>query len=183
MFVRPITRAAVCRHSMGGGVLNSTTTTMAASWLGHRLSLPTTASASSIGAATTSLGARWITSTSFILPDPTVHEGERRHVSNLQLTKIVATIGPTSEQAEPLRRVVDAGMRIMRLNFSHATKDEVELRMTNLALAQVCMNQQYQPVPRGKSSLRVVFSCLGHWQHSPRWISALLSFGAVSILS
>ena len=73
--------------------------------------------------------------TSFHLPDPTIacSSGRTYH----QLTKIVATIGPTSEQEEPLRRVVHAGMKIMRLNFSHATKEEVELRMKNLALAQV----------------------------------------------
>ncbi|KAG7346523.1 pyruvate kinase [Nitzschia inconspicua] len=53
-----------------------------------------------------------------------------------QLTKIVATIGPTSEQLEPLQKVVQAGMKIMRLNFSHATKEEVELRIKNLALCQ-----------------------------------------------
>lgn len=73
--------------------------------------------------------------TTFHLPDPTVacSSGRTYH----QLTKIVATIGPTSEQEEPLRRVVHAGMKIMRLNFSHATKEEVELRMKNLALSQV----------------------------------------------
>jgi hypothetical protein len=54
-----------------------------------------------------------------------------------QLTKIVATIGPTSEQLEPLQKVVKAGMKIMRLNFSHATKEEVELRLKNLSLSQV----------------------------------------------
>lgn len=54
----------------------------------------------------------------------------------LSLSKIVATIGPTSEQEEPLKKVVDAGMKIMRLNFSHATTDEVELRLKNLALSQ-----------------------------------------------
>ena len=53
------------------------------------------------------------------------------------LTKIVATIGPTSEQAEPLKKVVEAGMKIMRLNFSHATTEEVELRLKNLAASQV----------------------------------------------
>jgi len=52
------------------------------------------------------------------------------------LTKIVATIGPTSEQLEPLQKVVKAGMKIMRLNFSHATKEEVELRLKNLSLSQ-----------------------------------------------
>jgi len=50
-----------------------------------------------------------------------------------QLTKIVATIGPTSEQLPVLQQVVRAGMSVMRLNFSHATVEEVELRVGNLA--------------------------------------------------
>ena len=73
--------------------------------------------------------------TSFDLPDPAApHTSENKP---FQLTKIVATIGPTSEQLEPMRKVVNAGMKIMRLNFSHATVEEVELRMKNLALCQV----------------------------------------------
>jgi pyruvate kinase len=54
-----------------------------------------------------------------------------------KLTKIVATIGPTSEQLPVLQEVVKSGMRIMRLNFSHATVEEVELRTKNLRLCQV----------------------------------------------
>lgn len=54
-----------------------------------------------------------------------------------QLTKIVATIGPTSEQFDVLQDVVKGGMRIMRLNFSHATTDEVELRVSNLQKCKV----------------------------------------------
>jgi hypothetical protein len=69
--------------------------------------------------------------TTFNLPDPAAQTNAH------QLTKIVATIGPTSEQEEPLKKVVEAGMKIMRLNFSHATTDEVELRLKNLALSQV----------------------------------------------
>ena len=69
--------------------------------------------------------------TTFNLVDPATMT--RRH----QLTKIVATIGPTSEQEEPLKKVVQAGMKIMRLNFSHATTEEVELRLKNLATSQV----------------------------------------------
>ena len=53
----------------------------------------------------------------------------------LPLSKIVATIGPASEELPVLPQVVDAGMRLMRLNFSHATEEEVELRMKNLALS------------------------------------------------
>ena len=76
--------------------------------------------------------------TSFDLPDPAApHTSENKP---FQLTKIVATIGPTSEQLEPMRKVVNAGMKIMRLNFSHATVEEVELRMKNLALCQASIN-------------------------------------------
>jgi pyruvate kinase len=73
--------------------------------------------------------------TSFELPCPT--EAQANGKRAFQLTKIVATIGPTSEQLEPLREVVEAGMKIMRLNFSHATTEEVELRLANLAQCQV----------------------------------------------
>ena len=34
-------------------------------------------------------------------------------------TKIVATIGPASETYEKLLEMVDAGMNVMRVNFSH----------------------------------------------------------------
>jgi pyruvate kinase len=87
-----------------------------------------------------SRGARQL-KTSFDLPDPTIDNptGEKKY----QLTKIVATIGPTSEQLEPLKKVVQAGMKIMRLNFSHATIEEVELRMKNLALSEVSFMSCY----------------------------------------
>lgn len=71
--------------------------------------------------------------TTFELVDPTGIDRK----DAFQLTKIVATIGPTSERLEPLRGVVRAGMKVMRLNFSHATTEEVELRLKNLALCQV----------------------------------------------
>jgi hypothetical protein len=56
-----------------------------------------------------------------------------------QLTKIVGTIGPTSEQLPVLQKLVHSGLRVMRLNFSHATIEEVELRVKNLRLCQVRM--------------------------------------------
>lgn len=39
-------------------------------------------------------------------------------------TKIVATIGPASRDPETLVRMVDAGMDVARLNFSHGTAEE-----------------------------------------------------------
>lgn len=47
-------------------------------------------------------------------------------------TKIVGTIGPVSENFETLQQVVSEGLRIMRINFSHATYEEATLRINNL---------------------------------------------------
>ena len=86
--------------------------------------------------------------TRFHLPDPASpdeHSSTTRKFSP-KLTKIVATIGPTSEQLPVLQEVVKNGMRIMRLNFSHATTEEVELRMGNLTKCRVSKNEQQQPL-------------------------------------
>ncbi|KAL7522670.1 hypothetical protein ACHAWX_007356, partial [Stephanocyclus meneghinianus] len=75
---------------------------------------------------------------SFDLPDPRPSMSYQTSLDyssnkwNPPLSKIVATIGPTSEQLDVLQDVVRCGMRIMRLNFSHATVEEVELRVRNL---------------------------------------------------
>lgn len=53
-----------------------------------------------------------------------------------RLTKMVTTIGPTSEQFPVMQELVNQGLRIMRLNFSHATVEEVELRVKNLTNCQ-----------------------------------------------
>jgi pyruvate kinase len=37
----------------------------------------------------------------------------------MKQTKIVATIGPASESKDTLRKMVEAGMNVVRLNFSH----------------------------------------------------------------
>jgi pyruvate kinase len=42
----------------------------------------------------------------------------------MRRTKIVATIGPASRDPEVLVRMVDAGMDVARLNFSHGTAEE-----------------------------------------------------------
>jgi pyruvate kinase len=47
-----------------------------------------------------------------------------RYLDAMRRTKIVATIGPASREPETLVRMVEAGMDVARLNYSHGTLDE-----------------------------------------------------------
>lgn len=47
-------------------------------------------------------------------------------------TKIVATIGPATESKEKLLKLVEAGLNVMRLNFSHGDFAEHQIRVDNL---------------------------------------------------
>ncbi|MCK2084383.1 pyruvate kinase, partial [Aeromonas sp. 3925] len=42
----------------------------------------------------------------------------------MKKTKIVCTIGPKTESKEMLGKMLDAGMNVMRLNFSHGDYEE-----------------------------------------------------------
>ena len=50
----------------------------------------------------------------------------------IRRTKIVATIGPASRSPEVLEKLVDAGMNVARLNFSHGTRADHEETVRNL---------------------------------------------------
>ncbi|MDO5725732.1 MAG: pyruvate kinase [Tissierellia bacterium] len=47
----------------------------------------------------------------------------------LKKTKIVCTIGPASESEEMLEKLMKAGMNVCRLNFSHGTHEEHQMRI------------------------------------------------------
>lgn len=49
----------------------------------------------------------------------------------MKKTKIVCTIGPKTESEEMLGKLIDAGMNVMRLNFSHGDYEEHGQRIVN----------------------------------------------------
>lgn len=53
----------------------------------------------------------------------------------MRKTKIVCTIGPASESLETLEKLIDAGMNVARLNFSHGNFKEHRERIQNIRQA------------------------------------------------
>lgn len=50
----------------------------------------------------------------------------------MRKTKIVCTIGPASESIEKLKQLMEAGMNVARLNFSHGSHEEHAARIVNI---------------------------------------------------
>ena len=50
----------------------------------------------------------------------------------MRKTKIVCTIGPASESEETLEKLIDAGMNVARINFSHGDYEEQRYRIDNI---------------------------------------------------
>jgi pyruvate kinase len=50
----------------------------------------------------------------------------------MKKTKIVCTIGPSSEQKDQLKSLIEAGMNVMRMNFSHGSYEEQGARVKNV---------------------------------------------------
>ena len=44
-------------------------------------------------------------------------------------TKIVATLGPATSKKEILKAMIDEGVNVFRINFSHADYDDVKERI------------------------------------------------------
>lgn len=53
----------------------------------------------------------------------------------MRKTKIVCTIGPASESVEKLTQLIEAGMNVSRLNFSHGNHEEHAARIKNIRVA------------------------------------------------
>jgi pyruvate kinase len=51
------------------------------------------------------------------------------------LTKIIATLGPASEEIETIRNLIEEGARVFRINFSHGTFIDFERMLNNVRYA------------------------------------------------
>ncbi|HLR43171.1 MAG TPA: pyruvate kinase [Pseudogracilibacillus sp.] len=59
----------------------------------------------------------------------------------MRKTKIICTIGPASESPKKLRKLMENGMNVARLNFSHGTYDEHRERIVNIRKIAKEMNK------------------------------------------
>ena len=50
----------------------------------------------------------------------------------MRKVKIVATIGPASDSEQALESLIRAGMNVARLNFSHGTHEQHQLRVAKI---------------------------------------------------
>jgi len=63
------------------------------------------------------------------VPHATTSSPSASRIVKLPLTRIVATIGPASDSVEMMTRIVEAGARVLRLNFSHGSLEDHERRL------------------------------------------------------
>ncbi|MGA0173348.1 MAG: pyruvate kinase, partial [Phycisphaerales bacterium] len=57
------------------------------------------------------------------------------------LTRIVATLGPATASRSRMRRLLDAGVTIVRLNFSHGTLDDHAAQLSLVREASAAMGR------------------------------------------
>lgn len=78
----------------------------------------------------------------------------------MKKTKIVCTIGPKTESEEMLSKMLDAGMNVMRLNFSHGDYAEHGQRIQNLRNVMSKTGKKRQSC----STPKVLKSALSNWK-------------------
>src|SRR5690349_1791088 len=59
----------------------------------------------------------------------------------IRRSKLVCTLGPACDSIEGLKSLIDAGMDVARLNFSHGTHEEHGARLARLREASLAKNK------------------------------------------
>ena len=59
----------------------------------------------------------------------------------MRKTKIVCTIGPASESIDIIKQLIENGMDVARLNFSHGNYEEHKNRIENIRKAAAELNK------------------------------------------
>ena len=62
----------------------------------------------------------------------------------MKKTKIICTLGPASDSEKILSELVDAGMNVARLNFSHGTHEEHAVKIAKIKKVR---EQKNVPLP------------------------------------
>ena len=57
-------------------------------------------------------------------------------------TKIVATLGPASSTPEILERMVQAGIDVVRMNFSHGSAEDHRARATGIPVSKLVQGER-----------------------------------------
>jgi len=52
------------------------------------------------------------------------------------MTKIIATLGPATNNVGMIRKLIDAGVRVFRINFSHGSFDDFDNMINNIRKAE-----------------------------------------------
>jgi pyruvate kinase len=63
-------------------------------------------------------------------------------------TKIICTIGPACNSVEKMLALIEAGMNIARLNFSHGTHEEHLVAINNLKKAREMTGEPIAIMPK-----------------------------------
>ena len=62
-------------------------------------------------------------------------------MKNLRRTKITCTIGPAAEPEEMLTKLINTGMNVARINFSHGGFDENAEKIERIKMIREKLNQ------------------------------------------
>ena len=57
----------------------------------------------------------------------------------MRRTKIVCTLGPSTDKEEVLRNLMKNGMNVARMNFSHGTHEEQKARLDTVSYTHLTL--------------------------------------------